>query len=134
MALDQTRANEVLTWMHAGSAPAALTSPIRIKLLTAIGTATSNGTELAAGGSYVQVSGATGGITTTWAAAASGSQATNAVAQQTNMPAATITSIELWDSAGTNKRVEFGALASSKTTSAGDTLSFASGAITSALA
>ena len=136
MSLDQTRANEVLTWMHAGAAPTALTSPNRIKLLTAIGTATTNGTELAAGGSYVQVSGAAGGISLSgaWAAASAGSQATNAAVSQTNMPAATITSIEIWDSAATNKRVEFGALSSSKTTASGDTLSFASGAITSALA
>ena len=136
MALDQTRANEVLTWMHGGSAPTALTlgAGMRLKLLTAIGTATANGTELAAGGSYAQVSGNAGGVLTAWAAASGGSQATNAVAQQTNMPAATITSIEVWDSAATNKRVEFGTLASSKTTASGDTLSFASGAITSALA
>jgi hypothetical protein len=53
---------------------------------------------------------------------------------QTNMPVATVTSIELWDSNATNKRLEFGNLTASKTTASGDTLSFASGAITSALA
>lgn len=139
MALDQTRANEVLTWMHGGASPTALTTPIRIRLLTAIGNATTAGTELATGGSYTQTAagGSTGGVSTggNWAAASAGSQATNAIISQTNMPAATITSIEIVDStAGTYKRVEFGALTASKTTAAGDTLSFASGAITSALA
>lgn len=137
MALDQTRANEILTWMHGGAATTALTTPIRLRLLTAMGNATTPGTELATGGSYVQTaaSGATGGISTAWAAASAGSQATNAVAQQTNMPAATIVGIEIVDSNATAvKRVEYGTLTASKTTSAGDTLSFASGAITSALA
>lgn len=139
MALDQTRANEMLTWMHGGAQPGALTTPIRIRLLTAIGSATVAGTELVSGGSYVQTSagGSTGGISTggNWAAASGGSQATNAVISQTNMPVATITSIEIVDStAVTFKRVEFGGLTVSKTTAAGDTLSFASGAITSALA
>ena len=139
MALDQTRANEVLTWMHGGAQPAALTTPIRLRLLTAIGNATTLGTELASGGSYVQTSagGSTGGVSTggNWAAASGGSQATNAVISQTNMPAATITSVDIVDStAGTFKRVEFGSLTASKTTASGDTLSFASGAITSALA
>lgn len=138
MSLDQTRANEILTWMHGGSAPTALTAPIRLRLLTAIGNATTDGTQVATGGGYTATAagGSTGGISTTWAAASAGSQATNAVAQVTNYPRAeTVTSIEVVDStAGTIKRVEFGALTTSRTMAAGDTLSFASGAITSALA
>jgi hypothetical protein len=138
MSLDQTRANEILTWMHGGAQPAALTTPIRIRLLTAIGNATTNGTEVATGGGYTApaASGSTGGISTSWAAASAGSQATNAVAQTTNYPRVeTVTSIELVDSNVTAiKRVEFGALTTSRAMAAGDTLSFASGAITSALA
>jgi hypothetical protein len=132
MALDQTRANEVLTWMHGGSAPTALTAPIRVRQMTANGTATTNGTEVATGGGYVSGSGAP---TVTYAAAASGSQATNAVVSITNYPRVeTVVGIEIWDSTGTPKRVEWGALAASKTMAIGDTLSYASGAITSALA
>jgi hypothetical protein len=139
MALDQTRANEVLTWMHGGAQPAALTTPIRLRLLATIGNATTNGTEIAAGGSYVQTTagGSTGGVSTggNWAAASGGSQQTNAVISQTNMPAVTTAAVDIVDStAVTFKRVEFGALTASKTTALGDTLSFASGAITSALA
>lgn len=132
MAIDQTRANEVLTWMHGGSAPTALTGPIHVRLYTAVGNATTSGTEVGTGGGYTQ---GTGAPTVTWAAAAAGSQATNAAINVTNWPRAeTVTALEIWDSTGTPKRVEWGTLASSKTMAIGDTLSFASGAITSALA
>lgn len=132
MALDQTRANEILTFMHAGAAPTALTAPIHVRIMTANGTATSNGTEVVTGGGYTSGSGAP---TVTWAAAASGSQATNAAINITNYPRAeTVVGVEIWDTTGTPKRVEWGALTASKTMASGDTLSFASGAITSALA
>ena len=129
-------ADSVLTAMHPTSGTSTLgsitvTFPIRIRLMTAAGSATAAGTELTSGGSYVAGTGITTGAN--WAAASGGSQATNAVLSQTNMPAATIPAIELWDSNGTPKRIEFGNLTASKTTASGDTLSFASGAITSAI-
>ena len=52
MALDQTRANEILTFMHGGAAPTALTAPIHVRIYTVIGTATTPGTEVATGGGY----------------------------------------------------------------------------------
>ena len=52
---------------------------------------------------------------------------------QTNMPAATITAIELWDSAGTPVRKWYGLLTASKTTNSGDTFTIASGSLTAAL-
>jgi hypothetical protein len=132
MALDQNRANEILGYMHAGGAPTANTAPTRVRLMTANGTATSNGTEVATGGGYTSGAGAP---SVTWAAAAAGSQATNAIVSVTNYPRVeTVVGIEVWDSTGTPRRLEWGALAASKTMAAGDTLSFASGAITSALA
>lgn len=133
MALDQTRANEVLTWMHGGSAPTALTAPIHVRIYTVIGTATAAGTEVATGGGYTSGSGAP---TVTWAAAATGSQATNAAVNITNYPRVeNVAAVEIWDSTGTPKRVEYGAISGgAKSMAAGDTLSFASGAITSALA
>ena len=132
MALDQTRANEILTWMHGGAAPTALVGPIHVRIYTAVGNATTAGTEVATGGGYTAAAGAP---TVTYAAAASGSQATNAAVNITNYPRAeTVTAIEIWDTTGTPKRVEWGTLAASKTMASGDTLSFASGAITSALA
>ena len=132
MALDQTRANEVLTWMHGGSAPAVLTGPTRVRIYTVVGNATTPGTEVASGGGYTSGASAP---SVTWAAAAAGSQATNAAVNITNYPRAeTVNAVEIWDSGGTPQRVEWGNLASPKTMASGDTLSFASGAITSALA
>lgn len=144
MALHQATAHAILTAMHPTSGSATLgsltiTSPNKIRLMTAQGTATATGTELATGGSYVAQSTtpASGGISigANWAAASAGSQATNAVVSQTNMPAATIVGIEIWDGhATTPVRIEYTTSFTSKTTASGDTLSFASGAISSALA
>src|SRR5690242_10337084 len=101
MALDQTRANEILTHLHGGTAFPTITGGIRIKLLTAIGNATTPGTEVVAGGGYVQVAaGTTGGLAiASWAAASAGSQATSAAASVTNYPRAeTVAAVELYDS------------------------------------
>jgi|SRR3954466_1944300 hypothetical protein len=132
MALDQTRANEILTFMHGGAAPTALTGPIHLRIYTAVGNATTSGTEVATGGGYTS---GTGAPSITYGAAAAGSQASNAIVSITNYPRVeTVTAIEIWDSTGTPKRVEWGTLSASKTMAAGDTLSFASGAVTSTLA
>jgi len=131
MTFDQTNVMQpTLTWVHGGAGTTAFTTPIKMRLMTAVGSSTSNGTELATSGSYVALTGIT---PTSWAAVSGNSQATNTVLSQTNMPATTITGIELWDSNGTPKRVELGTLTASRTTSSGDTLSFASGAITSSM-
>jgi hypothetical protein len=129
--LDQTRANQLLEAIHATTTLVASTAPTKTRFMTAVGTATANGTELATSGGYTS---GTGAPTITWAAAATGSQASNAIVSVTNMPATTINGIEVWDSNGTPKRQELGSLTVAKTTATGDTLSFASGAITSALA
>jgi hypothetical protein len=105
------------------------TSTIKAKLMTAVGTDSSNGTELGASGGY-----STGGATITFgSAAASGSIANTAACTWTNMPAATITSLELW-STGTPARLWWGTLSASKTTASGDTFEFAIGDVTCTLA
>lgn len=129
--LDQTRANQILDAIHAVTPLPASTAPVRTRYMTANGTATANGTELASSGGYTA---GVGAPSTAWAGAAAGSSATSAVVSTTNMPATTVVGIEEWDSNAVPKRQELGALSSSKTTAAGDTLSFAAGAITSALA
>jgi len=98
--------------------------------MTAIGSGTAAGTELATGGSYVAL---TGLSPTTMAAASAGSAATSVALTQTNMPAATITAVELWDSAGTPLRKWYGALSANKTCNSGDTFTIASGSLTAAL-
>lgn len=134
MALDATRANEILTWMHGGAAPTALTGGTKLALFTVIGTASAAGTEVATGGGYTAGTG--GRIALSWGAAAAQTQATNAVASVTNYPRAeSVAAVEVYESGGAFRRIEWGGLqGGSKTMAAGDTLSFASGAITSALA
>jgi len=128
--LDQTRANQLLDAMHGVTSLAATTAPIKIRLMTVMGSAAVNGTELASGGSYVIL---TGLSPLTMSAASAGSSSNSAISQA-NMPAATIAAIEVWDSAATPKRQMLGTLTTARTTVAGDTLSFAAAAITSALA
>jgi hypothetical protein len=103
-----------------------------IRLMTANGSGTANGTELSTSGSYTAVTGITPAAFSA-ASTSTGGTSNTGILSQTNMPAATITGIEIWDSAGTPIRHWYGALAASKTTASGDTLSFAIGAITVAI-
>jgi len=129
-ALNQAHANNLIDGSLATAAFTASTAPIRCRLMTANGTATAAGTELATSGGYTS---GTGAPSVTFAAAASGSAASNSAVTVTNMPATTIVGVELWDSAGTPIRKWFGALTASKTTNSGDTFSIASGSLTAAL-
>lgn len=104
----------------------ATVTPLKARLMTANGTATSAGTEVT-GGSYTQQ-------TITFAAASSASAASNNAPTYTSMPACTVVGIELWDSAGTPLRKWFGALTANKVVNSGDTFSLASGAVTAAIA
>ena len=136
MGLTQVMAQEVLLTIHPTTGTKTLgtktiTAPIVLRLMTANGSATANGTELASGGSYVAGTGLS--IGANWAAPSGTSQSSNAAVSQANMPAATTVGVELWDSSGTPQRIEHGSM-TSKTTQAGDTLTFTSGAITSAFA
>jgi hypothetical protein len=104
------------------------TTPMMLALTTTTGTASAAGTEVT-GGSYARQN-----LSTALPAnSTNGSITTNAVINFTSMPAATVTACEVYDSNGTPRRAWFGALTASKTTASGDTLSFASGAITLAL-
>lgn len=112
-----------------------------IRLMTANGSSTSNGTQLN-GGSYVQGTGVqygtgSGGFfSAATYGTGSGSTSNGSAVSQTGMPAATIAGIEIWDSAGTapayaaSNRWWWGALSSSITTNNGDTLTFSIGSIT----
>lgn len=107
----------------------ASTAPIRCRLMTANGSATAAGTELATSGGYTS---GTGAPSVTFAAASTttGTAASNSAVTVTNMPATTVVGVELWDSAGTPLRKWWGALTASKTTNAGDTFSIASASLT----
>ena len=133
MALDQAFAKAIQDHIHGGTALTQPTGPFRCRLMTANGSASANGTELTTGGGYTS---GTGAPTVAFSAATTASpsvSASSGAVTVTNMPAATIVGIEIWNSNGTPGRQEFGALAASKTTASGDTLSFSAGAITSSL-
>lgn len=133
-ALNQVHANAILnaslTTGAAAGAAVQSTYPIRCRLMTANGSATASGTELATSGGYTA---GTGAPTVQFAAAATGSKASSTDVTVTNMPATTIVGVELWDSAGSPERKWYGALTASKTTNAGDTFTIASGSLTAAL-
>lgn len=129
-ALSQAHSNNLIDGSLGTAAFVATTAPLRCRLMTANGTATANGTELATSGGYTAAAGAP---TVTFAAATGGSAASNTAVTVTNMPAATITGVELWDSAATPVRKWWGALTASKAVNAGDTLTIASGGLTAAL-
>lgn len=112
-----------------GGSAFAMTPPLYLRLMTAIGSNTSNGTELANGLGYL-----TGGVTMGSAAFAAPSAAvqlnSNAISWTVTGAWSTVTSLEIWDSAGTKLRWLFGALTSSIVgASNGDTVQFASSSI-----
>ncbi len=127
--LDQTFSNSLLD-TSVGGAFTPPTTPITCRLMTANGTATANGTELATSGGYTS---GTGAPTVTFAAASAGSKASSGAVTVTNMPATTINGVELWDSSGSPKRLWWGALTAAKTTNSGDTFTIAAGSLTLAM-
>ncbi len=129
-AMDQARSNAVLNALLTSTTLPVSTMPIRCRLMTANGSATANGTELAASAGYTSGAAAP---SVTFAAASAGGNATSAALSITNMPAATIPGIELWDSSATPVRQFWGALTASKTTNAGDTFLIPAGSLTTAL-
>jgi hypothetical protein len=126
-ALDQAEASRLLRnslGIAAGTTP---TAPMMQRLMSANGSASANGTQVT-GGSYVAQN-----LTTALGTEANGTVTTTSAVSYTVMPAITTVGSEVWDSAGTPKRGWWAALTASKTTAAGDTLTFAAGAITLAI-
>lgn len=113
-----------LNWLT-GNSTTALTGPLNIRLMTANGSDSAAGTEVAnAGGStYVAQT------VTIAAAAGTGTTANSADVVFNNMPACTVVGVELWDSAGTPFRWWWGAATASKTVALGDTLRIVAGAL-----
>ncbi len=101
------------------------TTPIKVALDTAVGSASAAGTEVT-GGSYARQ-------TITFAAASAESISSNVALTYTSMPACTVTSVDEWDSAATPIRRWWGSLTASKTVNSGDTFSIASGSYTKTL-
>jgi hypothetical protein len=93
--------------------------------MTANGSDSAPGTEVT-GGSYARQ-------TIAFDSASSGSIANNAEINFTGMPSCTVVGIEIYDSAGSPKRLAYGALTASRTVTSGDTVQFAIGSVTLSL-
>lgn len=101
--------------------PTRPTTPLKVALVTANGSDTAAGTEVA-GGSYARQS-------LSVAAASAGATSNSADLVFAGMPAATVVGVEVWDSAGTPVRLWYGALAVSRTVAAGDELRITAGSL-----
>jgi hypothetical protein len=128
--LDQATSKALNDHLH-GVGAFTLPASIRARFMTAVGSASANGTELATSAGYTSGVGAPlmpfGAATT-----ASPSVCTNnSLVSVTNMPATTVNGIELWS--GVPSRLELGSLTTPRTTVLGDTLSFAIASVSSSL-
>lgn len=133
-ALDQAEANKLLNASFLGAAFTTATGPMKLRLGTTTPTAAAAMTEVT-GGSYPAggiTTGGTGG--TVFPASGTNGSITNSVASisYTNMPATTVTAVEVWDSGAVLRK--WWATITSKTTASGDTITFATNSITASVA
>jgi hypothetical protein len=130
---DQTRVNSLLSWVLTGSALPTVPAALRLRLTSAAGSNTANGTENVAATSPGYTAPST--VAITFGAASAG------VCTSTNAPSWTATGTwtlgvagcEIWDTAGTPLRWFQAALTTAIAASAvvnGDTVTFATGAVT----
>jgi hypothetical protein len=124
-ALVTAEANRLLDASLAVATYTAPTGSMKIALATSASSASAAGTEVS-GGSYARQN-------VTFGSASSGSSANSGAVNFTNMPAATVTHLDIYDSNGTPRRAWYGPLSASKTTASGDTLSFAVSAVSISL-
>ena len=114
-----------LNWLT-GNATTAPTGPLMVRLMTANGSDSAAGTEVtnSGGSTYTPQS-------VTFTAATPGvNSPSSADVVFTNMPAATIVGVEIWDSAGTPFRWWWGAAVAPQTTVLGNTLRIIAGQLT----
>lgn len=121
-ALVTAEANRLLDASLGVATFTAPTGSMKLALATSASSASAAGTEVT-GGSYARQN-------ITFGSASAGSTSNTGAVTFTNMPAATTTHVDIYDSNGTPRRAWFGALSASKTTALGDTLSFAISSVT----
>jgi hypothetical protein len=123
--IDLAHANNVIDASLGTAALTATVTPLKLALITSAGTNVTPGTEVTGGGYAAQ----TAAFNSAAAAAGAASTTNSGTITYTNMPAGTVTSLELRDSSGTPKRKWLGNLTASKTVGAGDTLTFTVSAV-----
>lgn len=121
----QAEANRLLDASFGTAAYTAPTGSMKLALASTTGTNTTAGTEIS-GGSYARA-------TIAMTAASAGSTPNTSTITFSNMPAVTVTGIDIYDSNGTPRRAWWGALTASKTTASGDSLSFAASSISASI-
>lgn len=138
---DQNRVNVLLQALFTASTTATftpgtgggsafiMTPPFKLRLMSAQGSNTSNGTELTTTGGYTAGGASLG---TTFCAAPSGGSMTNSnlVSWSASGTWSTVVAIEIWDSAGTPLRWLQGSITSITGVVNGDTVQFAIASIT----
>lgn len=115
-----------LNWLT-GNSTTALTGPLMVRLMTTNGSDSVAGTEVvnSGGSTYAPLSASFP------AAVGSGGPVSNSADLVfTNMPAATVVGVEIWDSAGSPFRWWWIPAVASKTTNLGDTLRILAGQLT----
>lgn len=129
--IDQTEAGNMLAASLGLTSYTATTTPLKGRLGTTTPTATSNMTEVSNSGGSTYASQT---VNTALGSVSAGAVSNSSAITWTNLPTATITALELWDSAGTPKRKWFGLLAASKSVLLGDSLTLAIGALNISIA
>ena len=114
-------------FLHGSSAPTAPTQPLHLRLMTAQGSNTSNGTELSATG--YTAGGTTMGNPSFGANSSGVSSSNNAESWTAGAAWSAVTAVEIWDTTGTPIRLLQGAI-TSFTLSNGNTVNFAAAAVT----
>lgn len=122
--LTTTEANRLLDASFGTAAYTAPTTPMKVALATTPSSAAAAGIEVS-GGSYIRQ-------TIAFTAASSGAGNT-ATITFTNMPACTVTHVDIYDSNGTPRRCWWGVLSSPKTFMAGDLFQISVGQIVASL-
>jgi hypothetical protein len=103
------------------------TTPIKVALVSVIGSASAAGTEVTGGpGPYARQS-------ITFSAASAGSITNSGALTYSGMPAITVVGVDEFDSLGTPVRRWWGSLSANKTTNSGDTFSIAASNYTKTL-
>jgi len=127
---DRTRAASLMDFVLHGSSAPTITAPYKLRLMTAAGSNTSNGTEATSGNcpGYT-AGGSTMGSPAFGTNSAGVSSSANAVSWTATGSWTAIVGVEIWDSAGTPLRWLQGTI-TSVTLSNGNTLNFAAGSIT----
>ncbi len=123
--LTDTEENRVIDAIHGTAAYLAPTAPMKLRLMTANGTDATAGTQVT-GGTYTSQ-------TITMTSASGGTVSNTTLIRFDGLPAATITGLEVWDSAGTPRRIWHSPLTSSVTVTANQPLEFPVGSITFSL-